>query len=208
LPDDVFVDFDNNLNAAMGVAETLGDSAEHPRFIETLPACYRFLAKVTEALRHRNRRRRSGSGAPFLTGGIAEKEYFSDAMTDELITELARTLPEQLAVIARTTAMHYKESGEDVARIARELDVDYVVEGGVHQADNRFRMTAQLIRTADQAHVWAERYEAEMGEIFMTQARVAQAIVEHIPVVADAARASGVGRASQAEAHRGSRGLQ
>ncbi len=194
-PDDVFVDFDNNLNAAIAkLRETLGDSAEHPRFVETLPKHgYRFVAKVTEVAPAPEPVPKVRLVVlPFLNlSGVPAKEYFSDAMTDEVITELARILPEQLAVIARTTAMHYKRSHKDVARIARELDVDYVVEGGVHQADDRFRITAQLIRTRDQAHVWAQRFDAELRDIFEMQARVAQAVVEHIPAVADTARASG-----------------
>lgn len=194
-PDDVFVDFDNNLNAAIAkLRETLGDSAEHPRFVETLPKHgYRFLAKVTEAAPAPEPAPKVRLVVlPFLNlSGVPAKEYFSDAMTDEIIAELARILPKQLAVIARTTAMHYKGSHEDVARIARELDVDYVVEGGVYQADERFRLTAQLIRTSDQAHVWAQRYDAELSEIFKMQASVAQEIAAHIPLVADKVSAGG-----------------
>ncbi len=191
-PDDVFVDFDNNLNAAIAkLRETLGDSAEHPRFIETLPKHgYRFLSKVTEAARVPEPAPKVRLVVlPFLNlSGIPEKEYFSDAMTDEIITELARILPDQFAVIARTTAMHYKGSHDDVARIARELNVDYVVEGGVHQTDGRFRMTVQLIRTTDQAHVWAQRLDAELRDIFQMQSSVAHAIAAQVGIASGRAK--------------------
>lgn len=196
-PDDVFVDFDNNLNAAIAkLRETLGDSAEHPRFIETLPRHgYRFVARVSECAP-------TPDPAPKIRlvvlpfqnlSGIPEQEYFSDAVTEEIITELARILPDQLAVIARTTSMHYKGRREHVARIARELDVDYVLEGSVHQTNSRLRITAQLIRAGDQAHVWAQRYDEEMGEIFRLHATVAQEVVDHIPVLAGAAQGDGAG---------------
>lgn len=196
-PEDVFVDFDNNLNTAIArLREALGDSADHPRFIETLPKHgYRFIANVFEAPRAPEpgpAPRVRVVVLPFVNlSGDPAQEYFSDAMTDEVITELAGIAPEQLAVIARTTAMHYKGSSKDVAEVRRELGVDYVVEGGVRRAGDRIAINAQLIRAKDQTHVWAQRYDAELRDIFKMQACVAQAIVEHIPAVADTAPASG-----------------
>lgn len=187
-PDDIFVDFDNNLNAAIAkLRETLGDSAEHPRFIETLPKHgYRFLPKVTEAARAPESAPKVRLVVlPFLNlSGIPEKEYFSDAMTDEIITGLARILPGQLAVIARTTAMHYKGSHDDVARIARELNVDYVVEGSVRHAygqDGQIVVNVQLIQASEQTHLFAQRFEAAMHDIFRLHTSVAQTIVRNIP---------------------------
>ncbi len=187
-PEDVFVDFDNNLNTAIGrLREALGDSADHPRFIETLPKHgYRFIANVFEAPRApepRLARRVRVVVLPFINlSGDPAQEYFSDAMTDEIITELAGLAPEQLGVIARTTAMHYKDSHKDVAQIGRELGVDYVVEGGVHRAGNRIAFNAQLIRAKDQTHVWAQRYDVELRDIFKMQGSVAQAITAHIGI--------------------------
>lgn len=190
-PNDVFVDFDNNLNAAIAkLRQALGDSAEHPRFVETLPKHgYRFLANVSEAPPQAEPAPKVRLVVlPFVNlSGALTKEYFSDAITDEIITQLAALAPERLAVIARTTAMHYKGSRKDVARVARELGVDYVVEGGVHRADDRTRITAQLIRTSDQAHVWAQRYDAELSDIFNLQDRVAQAIAGQIGIMPPAA---------------------
>ena len=140
-PGNVFVDFEVGLNTIIvRLREALGDSAEHPRYIETLPKRgYRFLAAAEAATAEPARERRVRLVVlPFSNvGGNPAEEYFSDTMTDEIITALCRVAPEPLAVIARTTAMHYKNSGKDVARIGRELGVDYVVEGGVHRSGLR-----------------------------------------------------------------------
>jgi TolB-like protein len=125
---------------------------------------------------------------PFVNlSGDPAQEYFGDAMTDEIITALASLAPEQLAVIARTTAMRYKASHKDVARIGRELGVDYLVEGTLRHSENQVAINVQLIKTSDQAHLFARRYEAEPREIFHLQSSVAQDIAMHIgaPGVAD-----------------------
>ena len=185
-PADVFVDFENNLNTAVArLREALGDSAEHPRFIETLPKHgYRFIAVVGE--RSSGKRRASLVAArivvlPFLNlSGDPAQEYFSDAMTDEIITELGAVAPEALSVIARTTAMRYKGGHKDVARIARELGVEYVVEGGVRRTGDRLVLNVQLVRASDRTHVFAKRYQAELRDIFETESSVARDIAEHI----------------------------
>jgi len=118
---------------------------------------------------------------PFVNlSGDPAQEYFSDAMTDEIITALASLAPEQLGVIARTTAMHYKGSHKDVGRIGRELGVDYVVEGALHHSREQVAINVQLIKTSDQAHLFARRYEAELRDIFHMQRSVAQDIAAHI----------------------------
>jgi TolB-like protein len=85
-------------------------------------------------------------------------------MTDEIIGALAAIAPEQLAVIARTTAMRYKSSHKDVALIGRELGVDYVVEGGVRRTGDRLSISLQLIQAADQTHLFAQKYDAQMHD--------------------------------------------
>ena len=204
--DDVFVDFDNNLNAAIGrLREALCDSADHPRFIETLPKHgYRFIANVFEA----PRTPQPGPAPrvrlvvlPFVNlSGDSAQEYFTDAMTDEIITELAGLAPEQLAVIARTTAMRYKGSHKDVTKIGRELGADFVVEGGVRRMGDHFAINAQLIRAKDQTHIWAQRYDADLNDIFEMQSSVAQAISAHIGItpVAIQGRGGNVVRAEPA----------
>jgi serine/threonine-protein kinase len=86
-----------------------------------------------------------------------------------------------LAVIARTTAAHYKSTKKDVAHIGRELGVDYVVEGGVQRSDGHVAMNVQLIQVSDQAHVFAEKYEAELSGLFGLQTRIAEDIARRIP---------------------------
>jgi TolB-like protein len=185
-PADVFVDFENNLNTAVArLREALGDSADRPRFIETLPKHgYRFIGSISE--------RPSASGRasvpaarivvlPFLNlSDDPSQEYFSDAMTDEMITELAGLAPGALNVIARTTAMRYKGSRKDLTRIAHELGVEYVVEGGVRRAEDQIVLNVQLVRASDRMHVFAKRYQAALTDMFKIQSGAARDIAANI----------------------------
>jgi TolB-like protein len=185
-PADVFVDFENNLNAAVArLREALGDSAEQPRFIETLPKRgYRFIAPVTQPApvpEAAPPKRVRLLVLPFVNAsGDPAQEFFSDAMTDDVITELAAMAPGELAVIARTTAMRYKGSHKDVVRIGRDLKADYVVEGGVRRADGRIYVNAQVIRAGDQEHVFAKRYDESAAEVFRLQGRIAREIADSV----------------------------
>jgi TolB-like protein len=192
-PHDVIVDFENNLNTAIGrLREALGDSADHPRFIETLPRRgYRFVAPVAHVP---DRAPARLLVLPLVNASEgASQDYFCDAMTTEIIAELSALAPPDLAVIARTTAMHYKGTHKDVARIARELSLGYVVEGSVHRAGDRVVLAVQLVRAADQTHVLARQYDAPVGEIFAVERAVAQAIGEQIGVVLAVEEADGGG---------------
>ena len=196
-PADTFVDFDHSVNTAVNkLREGLGDSADNPRFVETLPRRgYRFIAPVEEmgrepvslAVAARARPRLwlvvAGLLVVFLAAGYIvrqyfwrpaqppagrimlavlpfhnlsgdpEQEYFSDGLTEEMISQLGRVQPEHLAVIARTSAMQYKNTDKRVDQIGRELGVDYVVEGSVRRESDRVRILAQLIRVSDQSEV-------------------------------------------------------
>ncbi len=188
-PADVIVDVENNLNTAIGrIREALGDSAEHPRFIETLPRRgYRFVATVAHAAEPAPQVRLLV--LPFVnSGGDPSQDYFSDGVTDEIISELSTVAPARLAVIARTTAMHYKDTHKDIATIGRELTLDYVVEGSARRTGNRVALVVQLVRAGDQTHVFARRYEAEAGEIFGVERTVAQALAEAIGIAPGGAR--------------------
>jgi TolB-like protein/Flp pilus assembly protein TadD len=112
-----------------------------------------------------------------------EQEYFSDGMTEEMITELGRMQPERLGVIARTSAMLYKETQKDLSQICRELGVQYVLEGSVFRAGNRARITAQLIQCSDQTHMWADSSERDLVNIVSLQADVARAVAKNIKLV-------------------------
>lgn len=110
--------------------------------------------------------------------GDPSQEYFSDGMTDELITELGQV--GQLRVISRTSAMTYKGVRRPLPEIARELNVDAVVEGTVLRLGNQVRITAQLIRASSDRHLWAQSYEVELRNILTVQKEVARSIAEQI----------------------------
>jgi len=110
----------------------------------------------------------------------AEQEYFSDGMTDALITDLAKI--RALRVVSRTSAIRYKKVKMPLAEIARELGVDYVVEGTVLRARNRVRLTVQLISVRMEGHVWAESYERDFQDILALQAEMARVIAREVRV--------------------------
>jgi TolB-like protein/DNA-binding winged helix-turn-helix (wHTH) protein/Tfp pilus assembly protein PilF len=233
------VDFDHGLNKAINkVRDALGDSAENPRFIQTVSRRgYRFLADVTEVstgqvettlgdmgsgdsgARRDPRPAEPRSprivaatlaGAALLlvvavaiwtrstsTGrlpsirslavlplenlsGDAAQDYFADGMTDELITHLAQI--RDLRVISRTSVMTYKRVRKPLAEIARELDVQAVVEGGILRSGDKVRITAQLIRVPDDNHIWADSYEGDLRDTLVLQDQVAKAIADQIRV--------------------------
>jgi TolB-like protein len=189
-PADTFVDFDHSLKTAVSkVREALGDSAEHPRFIETLARRgYRFIAPVETAGPLPPGGRSQGGRImlavlPFenLSGDPTE-DYFSDGMTEEMIAQLGSLCPTRLGVIARTSSMKYKRSGKGIDQIGRELNVHYVLEGSVRRAGTRVRITAQLVQVCDQAQLWGASYERDLGDILKLQSQVAQAIAQEIRV--------------------------
>jgi TolB-like protein/DNA-binding winged helix-turn-helix (wHTH) protein/Tfp pilus assembly protein PilF len=246
-PNESFGDFDQALNIAMGkLRSALGDSAENPRFIETLPKRgYRFIADVSVLdADGRPKRAESVAGdlpaaepehtrqvaglavAPkswlWLTGriivalafvlsvsilavwlfrshgpapagirslavlplenlsGDASQNYFADGMTDELITDLAQI--SALRVISRTSVMAYKGARKPLPQIARELNVDAVVEGTVLRSGDRVRITAQLIEASTDKHLWSQSYEGELRDTLALQNRVASAIADQIRI--------------------------
>ena len=113
---------------------------------------------------------------PFANmSGDPEQEYFSDGITEDIITDLSKV--SALAVMARNTAFVYKGRSVDVARVARELNVSHVLEGSVRKAGGRVRITAQLVDGASNDHVWAERYDRDLKDIFALQDEISHAIV-------------------------------
>jgi len=236
-PADTFVDFDHSLhNAIARIREVLGDSAEAPRYIETLPRRgYRYIGPVadfptlrpaTETGHHASqpltlvtapKRKRIlvlmlaalVLGALFTLGVVASttwrylrakaavlpiqsiavlpldnlsgapsEEFFADGMTDQLITDLAKV--GSLRVISRTSVMRYKGAKKALPAIARELNVDAIVEGSVIRSGPRVRVTAQLIRASTDQHLWAETYDRDLGDILKLQGEVADAIAQQV----------------------------
>jgi TolB-like protein/DNA-binding winged helix-turn-helix (wHTH) protein/Tfp pilus assembly protein PilF len=252
---DTFVDFDVGLNnAVLRLRNVLGDSADSPRFIETLPRRgYRFIApvdgpvpaqlpeyaqpstagyqqeaitlpapaattQVAKPSRGRPRAKRIWTiGFAFAlllaflaalnVGGLRQRvfgkpsppailslavlplenlsgdeaqEYFADGMTDELITDLASIA--RLRVISRTSTTHYKGTRKTIPEIARELNVDAVVEGSVARSANKVRIRAQLVRAVPEEHLWAKSYERDLPDVLALQRDVANAIAREIQV--------------------------
>jgi TolB-like protein/DNA-binding winged helix-turn-helix (wHTH) protein/Flp pilus assembly protein TadD len=234
-PGDTFVDFDHGLNNSVNrLREALGDSAETPRFVETLPRRgYRFICPaemastlqgvlvspahtetpllwaktaqkwkrlrlwscagavactlllVSMGLRSRDRvagpKIRSLAVLPLENmSGDASQEYLADGITDVLITDLANI--RSFRVVSRTSAMHYKGSRKPLSEIARELNVDAVVEGSVTRSGSRVRVNAQLVQSANDRHLWAKTYEQDVGDVMELQNTLADAISREISV--------------------------
>jgi TolB-like protein/Tfp pilus assembly protein PilF len=178
----ITVDFDHGVNKAISkIREALGDSAQNPRFVETVARRgYRFLADVA-VIDASPEQIRSLVVLPLASlSSDASQDYFADGMTDELITRLGKI--STLRVISRTSAMTYKHAHRALPQIARELNVDAVLEGTVLRSGERVRITAQLIQVPNERHIWAESYEGDLQDAIPLQSRVAHAIAEQIRV--------------------------
>jgi adenylate cyclase len=130
---------------------------------------------------------------PFANmSGDPEQEYFTDGVTEDIITELSRF--HSLFVIARNSTFTYKGKAVDVRTVAKELGVRYVVEGSIRRAANRIRVTAQLVNASTGNHLWAERYDRVLEDIFEVQEEVTRSIVAAIAPQVDAAELATVSR--------------
>lgn len=116
---------------------------------------------------------------PFTNmGGDPEQLYFSDGITEDIITELARF--RELLVIARNSTFTFRDKSVDVREVGKVLNADYVVEGSVRRAGDRVRITAQLINAATGAHLWAERFDRPFEDVFVVQDEIARGVVATI----------------------------
>src|SRR5690242_6251077 len=112
--------------------------------------------------------------------GDAEQEYFSDGISEDITTDLSKV--SALAVTARNTAFQFKGQSVDVSEVAHRLGVSHVLEGSVRRAGGRVRITAQLIDGETGDHIWAERYDRDLTDIFAIQDELSKAIVEALKV--------------------------
>jgi TolB-like protein/Flp pilus assembly protein TadD len=178
------------LNAARGA---IGDSGEEQRFIKTLPRKgFRFVGQVREAREAAGPNpgdapesapavpdRPSIAVLPFANmSGDPEQEYFADGMVEEITTALSRF--QSLFVIARNSSFTFKGKAVDIKEVGRRLGVRYVLEGAVRKASGKVRITCQLIEAATGAHIWADRFERDMTDIFALQDEVTLAVVSAI----------------------------
>jgi adenylate cyclase len=114
---------------------------------------------------------------PFVNmSGDPEQEYFSDGITEDIITDLSKV--SALGIIARNSAFMYKEKNVDILKVARELKVSHVLEGSVRKAGGRIRINAQLVDGETNSHVWADRYDRDSSDIFALQDEISEAIVK------------------------------
>lgn len=183
---DTFVDESNLTGAVWAVRKALGPGE---RWIETVPKLgYRFIGPVQECGLSPNRESirtepRIGSIAVLPLVNLSadpEQDYFVDGMTDALITDLAQI--SALKVISRTTIMRYKGTHLPLPEIARELNVDGVIEGSVLRVGDRVRVTTQLIHAVTDTHIWAERYDRPLADVLSVHREVARAIAREIQV--------------------------
>ena len=118
---------------------------------------------------------------PFANlSGDPSQEYFSDGLTEEVISQLGRIRPEQLGVVARTSTMHYKGVDKPIAEIGNELGVKYLLEGGVRRCNDRVRVTVGLIQATDQVNLWSHSYDCDLADIIVLQADVAVRIASSV----------------------------
>lgn len=237
---DTFVDYEQGINVAIKkVRSALGDSADNPRFVQTVAKKgYRFLLAVevvdsgadtltmagreivVDPLRgleavprtwssSRVRWALAGaSAAALLVAGAwlfrppsakahhptqihslavlplrdlspgADQEYFSDGITEDVITNLAQSLP--VRVISHTSVMRYKQTNESVSEIARELGVEAIIEGGVARVGDRVTVTVQLIDATEDRHLWARKYDRDVTNLLDVEAEISQEVAEQV----------------------------
>jgi adenylate cyclase len=128
--------------------------------------------------------------------GDPEQEFFADGLTEDIITELSRH--HELFVISRNSSFVYKNRAVNVREVAEKLDVQYLVEGSVRKIGDRVRVTVQLIDTANDAHIWADKYDRKLDDIFAIQDEVTAAIAATLPGRVEAAQRDQLARAKPA----------
>lgn len=220
-PSDTFVDFDHSLNAAMTrLREALGDDADHPVYVETLPRHgYRFIAPVNSGdgallkstfrrfswggmvlvlalltlamlasyvlVRHISSDRRSSAVGYSIAvlplenlSGKQADDIFADSFTEELINQLARA--HGLRVVSRRSVMQYKGVAKSLPEIARELNVQAIVQGSVLRDDGQLRITVQLVQAVPERHLWAESYERAQGGVIDLQREISADVARQV----------------------------
>jgi TolB-like protein/Tfp pilus assembly protein PilF len=135
---------------------------------------------------------------PFVNmSADAENEYFSDGITEELISKLSRL--HDLTVIARTSIMQYKKTEKDIAEIGRDLRVGTILEGSVRKAGERLRITAQLVDVATEGHLWSEDYDRDLTDVFAVQSDVAEHVAQALQITLKPAETRQLAKAGTAD---------
>jgi len=176
---------ESNLSVQVAaLRKQLGPSADGGDWIATIPRVgYRFVGlpakKSTEGISElsgtERERRPSIAALPFANlSGDKEQEYLADGVTEDIITALTRF--RWLFVIARNSSFAYKHKSLDAKQIAQELGVEYLIEGSVRRSSQKIRISAQLVEATSGKHIWAERYDLEMTEVFAIQDEIAERV--------------------------------
>lgn len=183
-PDGTYVDFEHSLNAAVKrLRAALGDDADNPRFVETLPRRgYRFVGAPADvdgpsvpAPQPRAPRVRLAV-LPFSNLGDERHEYFGDGLHEELISQLGGLCRGRLGVLARWSSIVFKGTPLRARDIGEALRADYLLEGSVRHEDDRVRVTARLIETSGETQIWAEMYDRHLTHCLTVQSDVAAQI--------------------------------
>jgi TolB-like protein/DNA-binding winged helix-turn-helix (wHTH) protein/lipoprotein NlpI len=183
-PDGTFVDFEHSLNAAVKrLRAALGDDADNPRFVETLPRRgYRFIAALAPEPGDG-----PGDGVPRVAvlpfsnlSDEGSQEYFTDGLTEEMIAQLGQQSRGRIGVIARWSSMVFKGSSQGSREIGQALRAQYLLEGSVRREGDRVRITARLVEASSETHLWAETYERHLTDCLSVQADVAARIAQSL----------------------------
>jgi adenylate cyclase len=173
--------------------KAFSDDAKNPGIIQTIPRRgYRLIAEVSN--KSPSNARASIAVLPFTDMSPAkDQEYFCDGMVEEIISNLSRI--RGLRVSSRTSSFAFKSKLEDVRSIGKKLGVATVLEGSLRKAGNQVRITAQLIRTDDGSHLWADRYDRELRDIFAIQDEIARSIAATLKIALTPGESNAIGRA-------------
>jgi TolB-like protein/Tfp pilus assembly protein PilF len=163
----------------------LGDDADNPRYVETLPRRgYRFIAAAPAQDRAHPATLPVPcvrlAVLPFRNLGEDGQEYFTDGLTEEMIAQLGRLCRGRIGVIARQSAMAFKGTTRGAREIGRALRADYLLEGSVRREGDRVRITARLVDTTDETHLWVDTYERHLSDYLSVQADVAARIAQSL----------------------------
>jgi TolB-like protein/Flp pilus assembly protein TadD len=184
-PDGTFVDFEHSLNAAVKrLRAALGDDADNPRFVETMPRRgYRFIAPLTRPVEPRPEPAAPASRRPRLAvlpfanlSREASEDYFSDGLTEEMIAQLGALCRGRVGVLARWSSMMFKGSTLRAREVGEALQAEYLLEGSVRRDGDRVRVTARLVEAASEVHLWSDTYDRDLVDCLGVQADVAARI--------------------------------
>jgi len=191
---DVYVSEDALLYAISELRRAFGDDAKNPQVIETIPRRgYRLIAPVTQSAPVTKLQPSIAVLAFADMSPEQDQQYFCDGIAEEIINSLTRV--KDLQVASRTSAFVFKGKSEDIRKIGRSLAVGAILEGSVRKSGDRLRITAQLISVADGYHLWSERFDRELKDVFAIQDEIARSIASTLQVTLSQGEREALGKA-------------